>query len=79
MFRETPAGRERERLTGLIRDHHDQGQARDTLIVAVGTRRFAEADRAKRSNGGGPVDIRDLCAELTVTDLTGVCRELGIR
>ncbi len=77
-MRQTPAGAERERLTGILLDAHDSDAVEMELMERIGGDRCIEIRREMRSNGGGNPTIRDYCAELNNADLTSAVEALGL-
>jgi hypothetical protein len=68
----TPAGREREKLTGHILDHQDQDYVHELLVEEIGLAEYGRVRHAMRSNGGGLPTVRDLCTHLDITSLSNM-------
>lgn len=75
---ETPSGKERERLVGLLMDHGDDAAVRMTLSALIGVRLLADQQRQLWANGGGTLTLRDLCAIATNYNLARACKALKI-
>lgn len=69
---------ERERLVGLLLDHPRRQLVMETMLARISRIQLQTARRAKKINGGGELDIRDLCMEFTNTRLIQLCKELGL-
>lgn len=78
MHHMTPAGKQREDLTRTLLDHHDQDHVCDVLEDMIPSETLRRERYVMRSNGGGSLTNRDLCALLSVYDLEKACEELGI-
>lgn len=79
MYGETPEGRRRECLTSLILDLPDQDEATHILTHILGPETVWEEQDTVYSNGGGKLDVRDLCRMASNFQLEEVCRRLDIK
>lgn len=75
---ETPAGRERGKMTEAIRDYGDNDEARHVLTDIIGPVEVHSEQGKMYDNGGGTLTIRDLCNIASNSQLEEACERLNV-